>query len=30
MGQLCSQWMDFHEIYYLSIFKKTSRKFRFH
>jgi len=26
MEQLCSQWRDFHEIYYLSIFSKTAER----
>ena len=26
LRQLCSNWMDFHEIWYVSIFKKSARK----
>jgi len=29
MEQLGSHWIDFHEIYYLSIFGNLSRKFHF-
>ena len=28
--QLCSHWMDFHEVLYLIIFENQSRKFKFH
>jgi hypothetical protein len=30
MEQLGSHWMDFHEIWYLSIFRKSVDKFKFH
>jgi hypothetical protein len=30
MEQLGSKWLDFHEISYLKIFKKSVKKFKFH
>jgi hypothetical protein len=30
MQQLSSHWPDFHEIWYLSIFRKSVEKFKFH
>jgi hypothetical protein len=30
MEQLCSHWMDFHEIWYLKLFWKCAKKINFH